>query len=475
MRRLITLGSAVLLASLASEALADPIEFSFAVTPPQVDIAGGGRTYRGFRLVPKGQLEVTARGGGVFKLFYFQEYTPGTPFPTDVRLLVSIDGTGKMFPISARPLPGLQFTGTKGRALPSAPTPLNLQLAPGEHKIVLRLATGGDSPGYVAFPEARQKSAPGADFDLDLDVPAKPAVVAGLDLGDDDLDLPPVIAPAPRPTVAANDDLDLDFMPTAPSKPAPRQNFDLDLDIPAKPVVVAANTKPLPTLVAKPAPPTPVKPAPPTPVVTKPKKPPPKPKALAMVVEPVVLPPEEPSGPPPRLGQFEIGPKGGYAISRGRLKGQGFYLVEFAYRLPSFEKVRLVAASGYTLLTGAWSGIEPGRGLGWFHQNTQLVPLEIGATFEPVSFGIVTPYVGLAVSAGIASTSLQRFSLPDQLARGAALGFTGAAGVRLQFGKALMVFELRHNESAVAKASVARLGQQTLSATALTGGALFSF
>jgi hypothetical protein len=180
--------------------------------------------------------------------------------------------------------------------------------------------------------------------------------------------------------------------------------------------------------------------------------------------------------PPPKLGDLEVGALGGYALARGRLVGgQGLGLFQAGYRLGSLTpKLRLTFTSGYTMLAGKWRGVEPGRGRGWFYQNSRIVPLELGLTFEPVSFahGRVATYVGLAFAGSFAQTSVQRFSLATEQTAGTTAGGTGSVGIRLQVATAVLLLEVRHTEL---RAGLSGLPvERVLSTTAVAGGLLLS-
>jgi hypothetical protein len=153
------------------------------------------------------------------------------------------------------------------------------------------------------------------------------------------------------------------------------------------------------------------------------------------------------------------------------------YLFEVGYRLAAagLPDVRLSITSGYTLLTGAWRGIEPGRGLGSFFQNSQIVPFELGASWSPGSVGPFSPYVGAAFALGFVTTELQRYSLRPVLVSGVAVGASVSAGLRLRLGAGVLVLDLRHTELAVNDRDLARSGQDFLPSTAATGGYLLSF
>jgi hypothetical protein len=212
-------------------------------------------------------------------------------------------------------------------------------------------------------------------------------------------------------------------------------------------------------------------PKPPVAPAQPPAPPPKKPKKKR---EPVVKPPEPPS-PPVVLGATEVGVRAGWALARGRLEGQGLYLAEFGRRLSSVPALRVTLVGGYTLLSGQWTAIEAGRGLGSFTQETLWVPIEAGVTWEPLGAGGFSPYVGLSVAGGYVDTTVRRFSLKAQEVRGAALGATMVAGLRVQAGGGSFVLELRHSESVATLGPLAKVAQSTLSSSAVTGGYLFSF
>lgn len=515
MRSHVLTGGVLLCWFVASFARAEPVQISFVQEPAKAEVTGGGRTHKGWRLAPGSQIQLDVKGPGELKVFYFQEYSPGKPFPTDVRLLVSVDGAGKMFPLTPKPLPGMAFGGPKGKTLPSAPNPVALTMAAGEHRVVLKLAATSELGGVVAFPEARTK---GADLDLDLDgLAALPPGSGGLDL---ELDMDAPVAPAKgkpgpkKPELAL--DLDMDLPPAPGVKPPPaKAGLELDLDEPPIPPA-AALPKPTAGLLAtsKAPPAAPVAPLPkPTaglladakapakaPAAKAPDAlPPPKPflppevakkdpsppvVAVAAPPEPEPFvpepppPPPEPDLPPPPLGRVEVGLRAGYALARGSLaaRGQPIGIVEVGLRLEGMPTVRVTVAGSGTFLAGSVAGFDGMRGRGQFLQSTYLVPLEVGAAWEPISLGRLTPYLGLALSGGVAQTSMQRYSLRVEQAAGASFGATVAAGLRYQVvGTSVLVVEARQSESFASVTGVTRFGERTLSTTAFDGGLLFTF
>lgn len=494
MRLLPLLGAMLSAWLLATDARADRIEYSLSTPAPEATVAGGGRSWTGLRMAPGTQFTFRTTGGGDLRLFYFQEYVAGKQPPREVRLLVAVDGAGKMFPLLPKALPGLTVTpaGAK-KTLPTAPMPVTLRLSPGEHVVVVRLAPTVDLGGVLALPDAvrkapaladldldapdelaldldlsvpTEKAVASLDLDLDLDAPAKPTAVASLDLDLDPAPAPPVKQPEPaKPAIAA-------AKPVEPAKPAIATAKPVE---PAKPAVAAA--KPV-------EPPKPAEPAKPAVAVAKPpvKKPP---TSVAMVVPAEPELPEEPlfSGPPPALGALEIGPRAGWAMTRGRLQGgQPVYLLEVAWRLESFglPQMRAVAVGGFASIDAGWTGIEPGLGKGWFQQTSRHVPLEVGVTYEPFAGDRFSPYVGLALAAGFASTSLTRFSLPTRTENGVALGAAASIGARFQVSSWSLVAELRHSEAfadlrLLSGRPGVRVGEPALGHTAALGGVLFSF
>ncbi len=379
-----------------------------------------------------------------------------------------------------------------GLAAPAAPTPSTPPPASGG--LDLGLASAAPAP-------APAKSAPAAPpassgLDLGLAAPGAPAPSAsppasgGLDLG--------LASAAPQnPTPApSGGGLDLGLSPAAPANPAPPSG-GLDLGLAPAAPTPPPGSGPLAVATTPAAPPaTPLPPAE-TPAPHLPPAVPPPSTFVATLPSPTLSPPPvsprpHPGrrwhrrrrlaavrpGPPPKLGAMEIGAQAGFALARGDLKGgQGLYLVELGYRLsqqghPNF---RVVFTSGYSLLSGSWTGIDPGHGLGSFYQNTTLIPMELGFTWEPWGPGGVSPYAGLAFASGLASTSLQRFSLPQAQSLGATLGVTAEVGLRLQAGIGSFVFEVRHTESVAGLKNLAQLAKAVVSASALTGGYLVSF
>lgn len=513
MRNAATSGGVLLLCLLASVARADQVEYSFAgAEPAKVTVSGGGLSYSGYRIAPGGQVAVSVKGPGVLRLLFFSD-CPKSGCPGDTKVMVTLDGQGRMNDLSPKAQPGMAYSpAPKGRSVPSAAMAVILKIEAGEHPLGVKLPGNADAALVVSLSNALRK---GGGDDLDLDfapVAAKKPRGGDLDLPDLDMDLAPVPArPAkggkapPAKGASAGLDLDLDDLAPAPAaakappvkggKAPPAKNASLDLDLddfaPPPPVAAANPRKNEPprvepkteTLVAQQ----------PRAAPKAPSKPPPTSSVLVAEVEPEKLAPpakvkkkrrveiaQEPEplpGPPPRLGPVEVGARAGWALARGNLRGQGLYVLEVGYRLESagLPEVRLTFVSGYTMLTGSWSAIEPGRGLGGFQQNTTVVPVEVGATWEPGGLGGVSPYLGLAVSTGYTDTQLQRFSLKPAEVRGTALGATASAGLRLQVGTGSFVVELRHSESVATLASLARLAQPTLSSSAVTGGYLFSF
>jgi hypothetical protein len=395
------------------------------------------------------------------------------------------------------------------------------------------------APAPVAAKPAPKPAVAALDLDLDLPPapPVKSAgavkkqAPAALDL---DLDLPPT-APV-KPAKAASKkpavdlDLDLDLPPTAPTKPsktaskAPAVDLDLDLELPSAPAPAAAPVAPKTVItvkrtdgptaaravagtnVAGPRPtPVPVKPAPatpppamslliplddepepapapkpaaPKPAAPKPTAQRPEPKPVAPVVAvadqlPAPKPPE-PEKPPPELGRVELGLRGGWNWSRDRLEGQGEAVLELGVRLPQ-PTLRVVVSGGTTLLRGTWVAFEPGRGRGDFVQNTMLVPVNVGLTWEPTGKGGISPFVGLSLATGYAETTLSRLSLSPVVVKGLMLGGTASAGVRLQAGRGSFVFMGEHTEAVATLATLSKLGQSVVSRTSVTGGYLFSF
>jgi len=576
--RSILLTCGVLALSLApARGLAQPVETTFVSEPARADVATGGRTREAWHVAPGSQVSLRSRGPGTLRLEYFQECRPGRSAPADVRLLVAIDGAGKMFPVAAKALAGAAFVPpAAGGRVPCAAVPVNLKIGPGEHQVVLRLAASAEAGGSVAFPAAGADAALAADdLSLDLDLgglgpaPAAapraspPPAPAGDDLASLDPGLDTGMEPAlgaleaPRPKAPKGRGkpkpaepalaLDLGLTPlepvaaSAPPPPKPAPDADLSLDLGLSPLDLAPPAAAKPPPAAKPpapeplalallapepppAPPPPPRvgekppekpaekppakvvekpaaPAPPPPVPAKPpekpavaqkpqekppavaarpaEKPKEKPALAARAKRPAPPPPPpEPEGPPPKLGPIEVGSRGGVALARSHLAAQGIGLVEIAYRLErfGFPKLRVTFTGGYMLLTGSWLGMEAGRGKGWMTQNTDLVPMEVGATWDVASFGPwnrFTVYAGAAAGAGVAHTQMERFSLRPQERASAVLGGSVSAGVRAQVRRAVLVAELRHGESIAG--GDGGPAQQALSATALTGGFAVSF
>ncbi len=487
MRPFATSGGVLVLCLAALTARAGEVRYSFPGREPAHATVDGHRAhYQGFRLLPGRTLEATVQGPGVLRLLYFQDYTRGRPLPGTVRVMVTLDRDERMSALSPRRGRGLSYRPhRRDRARPSGPLPVLLKIGRGSHPLAVRLVPGTKLGGTLFFGNASRM---GDDLDLGLGPLASnaPPPKGGDDLALTDLDLAPAGPAKGARKPPADLDLDLGLGPAPAAKSPPKKpaadDLDLDLDLPgpAPKAAQVAAPKPPPgpstqSLLAE-QPEAPAEPPSSTFLAVEPSSPSPRPRHRRHRRRPLAV--VAPPSPPPRLGAMELGARAGWALGRGDLRGgQGLYLLELGYRLTAqgHPNLRVVFAAGYTLISGQWTDIEPGRGLGGFSQNTTLVPMELGLTWEPWGPGGASPYLGLAFSSGLANTSLQRFSLPAAQAVGPAAGVTGELGLRLQAGRGSFVFELRHTESTAGLQTLASLGQSTLSASALTGGYLYSF
>ncbi len=333
------------------------------------------------------------------------------------------------------------------------------------------------APVRPAKPASKTASrAPAADLDLDLELPSAPAPAAAPVAPKTIITVKRTDGPNAAPAVAGTNVAGPRPTPV-PVKPAPAA------PPPAMSLLIPIDDEPEPAPAQKPAA---QKPAAQKPAAQKPtaqksaaQSPEPKPVAPAVAVAdppPAPKPPKppEPEKPPPELGRVELGLRGGWNWSRDRLEGQGEAVLELGVRLPQ-PTLRVVVSGGTTLLRGTWVAFEPGRGRGDFVQNTMLVPVNVGLTWEPTGKGGISPFVGLSLATGYAETTLSRLSLSPVVVKGLMLGGTASAGVRLQAGRGSFVFMGEHTEAVATLATLSKLSQSVVSRTSVTGGYLFSF
>lgn len=129
-------------------------EYSIVTKPPperaevRHNTSRMSRSWFGHRLGPGREVTLKVSGPGWFSMMYFQEYQTGQP-PPQVRLLVAVDGIGKMFTISPQPLEKLDFWPLVVDKKPAKPTPVNVEVESGEHLVSLRLPSDAPFGGVI--------------------------------------------------------------------------------------------------------------------------------------------------------------------------------------------------------------------------------------------------------------------------------------------------------------------------------------
>lgn len=468
--------------SLPATVVANSVEYELAAVPASaaVQVSGRDGVLEGFVLSADDTATFRVHGPGRLRIFASVLLRQNATPPVDPRVLVVLDGAGKHFPLKTVRQNEFRVHAQAYRSSrPTEPAVIALKLDERERELSFRLPPGSSHRVLIAF-EAKRRVRLAAEVAPEVAAASEPSSEAddepssGEDALEDEADFDPfadldLVPIAPLDGAASPDSGAPDSAPpfANASEPAPRADeLTAHRDSSARTAESSGSwaTSSLP----------------------------PEDDGRSVPLGFVVVPLDgvSPGAPGMSRGRsqsaergtsfftgVELIPRAGYNLGRDRLAGLGLYQIELSTRLDAWKMpaLRLALSSGYASFAGAWRGTEPGRGFGRFHQQSTVIPVELGLVVEPFRGAAVSPYLGASFTTGFVHTSLQRYSLPEETSGGLLLAGTASAGLRLRFQRIVALVELRHTEGQTGLEGTLASAQGILSSTALLGGIGLAF